>query len=168
MLPLRNGDLIGVAPSGWLATTICKILKAKTFHWAVVIGRDSGGYILSESLGKGTAVTRLRYAHYYAYRVRGCPAPTTGFLLGVHADNGDLEYDMQVNYLTGAWFLLKHYLKIVIPIVKNHTFNCQEWAVFLTLQWARSIIPRDDYPYCINLEQSPQLEFLGEHRETTP
>lgn len=166
MVVIRNGDLAGIPPSEWLAKLICKILKARTFHWLMVIGSDKDGYITSESLGKGTAVSRFVYPIAHIYRIRKLRhEPETSRLLSFHSWRGEAVYDMQVNFLATLWFLLKHYLKIVIPVIKNHTYNCQEWVIYLASCLGVKLIPEDQYPYCINLENSPMLEYLGEFRQ---
>ncbi len=165
-MKLRNGDLFGIPPSGWLEKQIVKIVKAKTFHWGMIIGNDREGYITSESLGKGTSVSRFVYPVAYIYRVKKLShEPEMYRLISFHSWAGGATYDMQVNFLAGLWFLLKHYLKIVIPVVKNHTYNCQEWVIYLACCLGVKIIRDDEYPYCKNLEKSEALEYLGEYRQ---
>jgi len=164
-MEIRNGDLFGIPPSEQLAKLACKIIKAKTFHWGVIIGRDRDGYITSESLGKGTSVSRFVYPKAYIYRIKSLKhEPETYRLLSFHSWYGDKSYDQQVNFLAGIWFILKHYLKIVIPVIKNHTFNCQEWVCYLASCLGAKIIPTNEYPYCRNLEKSEYLEYLGEYK----
>ena len=163
---LKNGDLFGVPPHGFLANLICKIVKAKTFHWGVIIGKDKDGYITSESLGKGTSVSRFVYPKAYIYRIKSLKhEPETYRLLSFHSWYGDKSYDMQVNFLTGIWFILKHYLKIAFPIIKNNTFNCQEWVVYMASCLGVKIIEEAEYPYSRNLEKSEYLEYIGEYNE---
>ncbi len=165
MLELMNGDLAGIPPSGWLAKTICHILHAKTFHWLMIIGHDKDGFITSESIGKGTAVSRFVNPVAYIYCIKGIKELTTYELISIHSQRGEAVYDMPVNFLTGLWFLLKHYLKIVIPVIHNHTYNCQEWVVYMAAMLGYKLIPDDQYPYCRNLESSEILEYLGEFRQ---
>jgi hypothetical protein len=163
-MEIKNGDLFGTPPSGWLANLACKIVKAKTFHWGIIIGKDKDGYITSESLGKGTSVSRFVYPKAYIYRIKKLRhEPETYKLVSYHSIYGNTLYDMQVNFLTGIWFILKHYLKIVIPVIKNHTFNCQEHVVYMSVMLGAKIIPDNEYPYCVNLENSPQLDYIGEY-----
>jgi hypothetical protein len=162
-MELKNGDLFGIPPSGFLATTVCKILHARTFHWGMVISKDKDGYICSESIGKGTAVTRFVYPKAYIYRIKKLKhEPDMYRLISFHSQRGEAIYDMQVNYLTGIWFILKHYFKIVIPIISNHTFNCQEWVCYMASCLRCKIIESDQYPYSKNIEESEFLEFVGE------
>ena len=163
---IRNGDLFGVPPEGFIAKLVCKIVRAKTFHWGFVIGHDKEGYITSESLGKGTAVSRLVYPLVYVYRIKKLKhEPEMYRLISFHSWAGGATYDQAVNYWTGLWFILKHYLKIVIPVIKNHTFNCQEWVVYLASCLGVEIIGEEEYPYCKNLEKSKELEYIGEWRQ---
>jgi hypothetical protein len=162
---IKNGDLFGTPPSGIIAKLACRILKARTFHWGLILGQDKDGYISSESIGKGTAVTRFAYNKAYIYRIKKLKhEPYMYRLISFHSQHGEATYDMQVNFLTGIWFLFKHYLKIVLPIIKNHTFNCQEHVVYMASCMGVKIIGEDEYPYCINLENSKELEFIGEWR----
>jgi len=166
MIVLRKGDLFGVPPHGWLPTFVCKVVKSKAFHFGMVIGSDKDGYITSESLGKGTSVSRLVYPLVYVYRIKTLKhEPETYRLLSFHSWQGDKGYDMQVNFLAGVWFLLKHYLKLAIPIVKNNTYNCQEWIVYLAYCLGVRVISEDEYPYCRNLEKSESLEYIGEYNQ---
>jgi hypothetical protein len=173
MLVLKNAYLAGIPPEGFLAKLICKILKAKTFHWLIIVGENKFSdisnckYITSESLGKGTSIARFNYPKAYIYRIKGLRhEPYSMRLIGYHSLYGDTVYDMQVNILTGIWFLLKHYLKIVIPVIRNHTFNCQEHVIYMASMLGVKLIPDDEYPYCVNLENSDYLEFLGEYNES--
>jgi hypothetical protein len=166
MLELQVGDLFGIPPNSKLEKFICKVLGAKTFHWGIIIGKDDAGYITSESLGKGTAVTRYEYPVGHIYRIKGLQAtPSLQEMVSIHSARGECVYDMEVNFLTGIWFLLKHYLKIVIPIIHNHIYNCQEWVVYFAAMLGFKIIRDDEYPYCINLENSTALEYLGERHQ---
>ena len=162
-MEIKNGDLAGIPPSGFLAKLVCRIVKAHTFHWLMIIGKDKDGYITSESLGKGTSVSRFVYPKAYIYRIKSLKhEPETYRLISFHSWQGDKGYDMQVNFLAGIWFILKHYLKIIIPVVKNHTFNCQEWVIYLSYCLGSKVIREAEYPYCRNLEKSEYLEYIGE------
>ena len=163
MIEFRNGDLFGIPPHGFWANLVCKIVKARTFHWGCIIGKDKDGYITSESLGKGTSISRFVYSKAYIYRIKSLRhEPETYRLISFHSWHGEAVYDMQVNFLTTIWFLFKHYLKIAIPVVKNHTYNCQEWVTYMASCLGVKIIREDEYPYCRNLEKSEALEYLGE------
>ena len=166
MIELRNAYLFGIPPSNWLARFACKVVGAHTFHWGILICKDKDGWLTSESLGKGTAVSRFVYPVAHIYRIKDLDfVPTTPMLLSFHSWQGDTVYDMPVNFLSGIWFLLKHYLKIAIPIISNHTYNCQEWVCYMASCLGVPLIPHDEYPYCKNLENSQALEYLGEFRQ---
>jgi hypothetical protein len=85
-------------------------------------------------------------------------------LVQIHAKYGDYPYDWDVMLQTGIWWLAKHYLGKVIPIVKDKEVNCQEWVTLLASELGVKIIPDDEYPMCTNLENSPHLEYMGEVR----
>ncbi len=166
-IQIHNGDIAGIPPGGWLPKLICRILKAHTFHFCMIIGKDKDGYITSESLGKGTAVSRFVYPKAYIYRIKKLEhEPETYRLLSFHSWRGECGYDQQVNFLTGVWFLLKHYLKIVIPVIKNHTYNCQEWICYMASCLGVKVISENEYPYCRNLEKSGVLEYIGEYNDS--
>ena len=161
-MKIRNGDLIGVIPTGFLPKLICRVVGATTFHWAIVIGQDKDGYILSESIGKGTAVTRLVTSSVLVYRIKALKhEPETYRMVSLHSQRGEAVYDMQANFLAGIWFLLKHYLKIAVPRIKNNAYNCQEWVIYMAYMLGHKVIPENEYPYCKNLENSDALEYQG-------
>jgi hypothetical protein len=162
-MELKNADLFGVPPTTWISRLVCKIVGAKTFHWGWILGIDDDGYICSESINKGTAVTRFAYPKAYIYRIKDLPEVSTDTLLSIHSWQGECLYDMAINWLTGLWFILKHYLKIVIKIIPNHKYNCQEWTVYMAAMLGYKIIPDDEQPYCVNLEKSDKLEYVGEY-----
>ncbi len=165
-LQFRNGDLFGIPPQNKFERFLCRIIKAHTFHWGMIIGQDKDGWITSESIGKGTAISRFAYPRAYIYRIKGLKhEPETYRLVSFHSWIGDAGYDMEVNFRTGIWFLLKHYLKIVLPIIRNNKFNCQEHTVYMSSCLGQQIISEAEYPYCRNLEQSKILEFIGEVNE---
>ncbi len=151
-----------VPPDSWYARLACRIVKANTFHWLGII-KGVEKYLTSESLGKGTSVAELsRYPWVWVYRLRRLTCePSLEEMVTIHAEYGDAPYDMKVNVLTTLWFLLKHYLKIVIDVIKNHTWNCQEWVCHLSEELGIWVIGADEYPYCRNLEKSAELELMG-------
>lgn len=161
-MELQNGDLFGIPGGSWYSKLAMRIVGAKTFHWGMIIGKDKDGYITSESLGKGTSIARFDYDKTYIYRIKNIIEPNTMTLISNHSWHGNQPYDMEVNFLTTIWFILKHYFKKAIPVIKNHTFNCQEWICYMADCLGYQIIPPDEYPYCVNLEKSPMLEYIGE------
>lgn len=200
MFEIRTADLAGIPPSGWVEKQLCRILGAKTFHWLMFIRppvpieglytestyvTDTGGRVklpdweITESIGKGTAVSRFVYDEAYIYRLKALSevgswaplltgtAPMPSVIYTIHSAFGDWPYDMQVNILAGLWWLLKHYLGIAIPVIHNRAVNCQEWAVLLcywigqVLGQEIKLIPANQYPNCVNIENSPYLEFIG-------
>lgn len=161
-MELRNGDLAGIPPSSFLTKLICKVLGAHTFHFCMVIGKDKDGYICSESIGKGVVITRFAYENAYIYRIKRLyHEPETSRLVSIHSWQGEADYDNVGNFMTGVWFICKHFLKKAIPYIKNNKFNCQEWVIYLASSLGMTVIPETERPYCINLEKSECLEFIG-------
>lgn len=121
--------------------------------------KDADGWIISESIGKGVALTRFDYEEAYIYRIKGLKGISFIDILSAHSKYGAYPYDMEVNFRTALWFILKHYLGIVIPRVRDKKFNCQEHVCAIASELGFDLIPPKDYPACINLEHSPNLEF---------
>jgi hypothetical protein len=160
---LKPGDLFGVPPSSWWQRWLCSIIQAKTFHWGVLVGRDAGGWITSESLGKGTALGRFVYERAYIYRMKNLGyEPSLEDLISIHSHYGDLPYDWDVSLQTAAGWLLQHYLGKTLPRWHDSEVNCQEWVVLVASELGCRLIPEDEYPMSVNLERSPYLQYLGE------
>ena len=165
-MELQNAYLFGIPPTSWISRLACRIVGAKTFHWGMIILKDEDGYITSESLSKGTSVSRFIYPEAYIYRIKDLQnVPTTNTLLSYHSWGGDAVYDTAVNVWSGIWFILKHYFKKAIPIIHNNKYNCQEWVVYMAAMLGVKIIPDDEYPYCLNLENSNYLEYVGKYTQ---
>jgi hypothetical protein len=158
---METGYLFATPPEQWWAKWICKILKAKTFHWGMIVQKTSSGdWITTESMGKGTALFRLWGRKVYVYKIKGLKT-TPKKIYEIHSAYGDAPYDFGVYIHTAIWWLLRHYLGVVIPVVRDRKFHCQEWICLLACELVVKIIPDDEYPICINLEHSPYLKYLG-------
>lgn len=161
MIDVKPGDLFAIPPTSWWTKLLCKIVGAKTFHWGVIVTRDGGSFIISESIGKGLAVTRLDYEKAYIYRIKELKKLSFRDVLRIHSLYGAYRYDWDVAFKTAAWWLLKHYLGIIIPRHHDKEVNCQEWVCLFSSELGVSIVPADAFPMCTNLENSPHLEYLG-------
>ena len=159
---IKTGDLFATPPHGWLEKKLASLIGAKTWHWGMLISEDAKGWVITESIGKGVVLTRFTYPHAYIYRIKDIGEVTWKRLISIVADYGDYPYDFTVAFKTAIWWLLKHYLGKVIPVVHDKAVNCQEWVVLLACELGVKIIPDDQYPMCTNLENSPFLELLGE------
>jgi hypothetical protein len=160
---IRTTDLGATPPNCWWERWICGILGAKTFHWfKFVVEGEDGRWIISESISKGTALTKCAYPKFYVYRMTDVDCVDWRRLIEIHAENGELPYDWQVAFRTAIWWLFKHYLGKVLPVLKDRQVNCQEWVCLIANELGVKIIPDDQYPMCKNLEESPYLECLGE------
>jgi hypothetical protein len=126
------------------------------------IAEDDRGWIITESIGKGTALTRFTYPKAYIYHIKDIGEIDWRRPISIHAEYGELPYDWQVAFRTAIWWLFKHYLGTVIPVIKDEAVNCQEWVVLIAYELGVRLIPDDEYPICTNLENSKYLEYLGE------
>jgi hypothetical protein len=126
------------------------------------VAQDNGNWIITESITKGTALTRFTYPKAYIYRIKDFGEVDWRRLIAIHAEYGELPYDWQVLFWTAIWWLFKHYLGIVIRVIKDSAVNCQEWVCLLAYELGVKLIPDNEYPMCTNLENSPYLEYLGE------
>ena len=159
---IKTADLFATPPHGWLETKLAALIGAVTWHWGMFIAEDDKGWVITESIGKGVALTRFTYPHAYIYRIKDIGEVTWKRLISIVADYGDYPYDFTVAFKTAIWWLVRHYLGKVIPVVHDKAVNCQEWVVLLACELGVKIIPDDQYPMCTNLENSPFLELLGE------
>ncbi len=159
---IKAADLFATPPHGWLETKLASLIGAKTWHWGMMISEDIKGWVITESIGKGVALTRFTYPAARVYRIKDIGEVSWKKLISIVADYGDSPYDFTVAFKTTIWWLLKHYLGKIIPVAHDKALNCQEWVVLLACELGVKIIADDQYPMCINLEQSPFLELLGE------
>ncbi len=159
---IKTADLFATPPHGWLEKKLASLIGAKTWHWGMLISEDAKGWVITESIGKGVALTRFAYPKAYIYRIKEVGDVDWRKLIGITADYGDFPYDFTVAFKTAIWWLVRHYFGKVIPVVHDKAVNCQELVVLLASELGVKIIPDDQYPMCINLENSPLLELLGE------
>jgi len=164
-LKIKSGDLFATPPKGWLEKRLCGIIGAKTYHWGMLIAEDDKGWVITESIGKGVALTRFDYPEAYIYRIKDIGEVNWKRLISIVADYGAYPYDWEVVLRTAIWWLVKHYLGKILPIIKDKKVNCQEWVVLIAYELGVKIIPDDEYPCCENLENSPYLEYMGQIKE---
>jgi hypothetical protein len=157
---MKTSYLFATPPGQWWAKWICRILGAKTFHWGMLVKEDKGGWICTESIGKGPALTRFNYPNYYLYKIKGLKNVSSDRLISIISYYGDYPYDWDVYIQTGIWWLFKHYLGKVLPVVHDKEFHCQEYVCALAAELGVKIIPDNEYPMCVNLEHSPYLEEI--------
>jgi len=158
-IEIKPGYLGATPPNRWYEKLICRILKASTWHWLLFIQKDSKGWIITESINKGVALTRCDYPKIRIYKIKGLEV-TPKRLIGLVADYGAYPYDYDVYLKTAIWFLLKHYLGKLLPRHHDKEFHCQEWVCLLAYELGHPIISQGEYPMCSNLEASPALELI--------
>jgi len=157
---MKTGYLFAIPPGQWWAKWICKILDAKTFHWGMLVKEDKDGWIITESTQSGVALTRFVYPEYFLYQIKELKPISSDRLISIISYYGDCPYDWKVYFQSAIWWLLKHYLGKVIPVVKDREYHCQEWICLLACELGVKLIPDDEYPMCKNLEESPFLEEI--------
>jgi len=162
MIDIKTGDLFATPPHSWLEKRLASIIGAKTWHWGMFVAEDGEGWVITESIVKGVALTRFAYPYASVYRIKDAGEISWKRLISLLADYGYLPYDFIVAFRTAFWWLLKHYLGKVIPVLHDKAVNCQEWVVLLACELGFTIVPHDQYPMCTNLENSELLEFIGE------
>ena len=105
---LRPGDLFENPPGVWWTQEITRLQGAQGFHWGMFV--DPVDLIATESIGKGTAITRYNYARSFIYRIKDLPTPTVDQVINAVADYGRSTYNMGEN-ITTAWnFILDSWL----------------------------------------------------------
>jgi hypothetical protein len=160
---IKTTDFGGIPPHTWWQRRICRIIGAKTFHWLKFVAPVEGDWIVSESIGKGPALTLFGNRRALVYRAKELAyEPTPMHLVKIHAKYGDYPYDWEVSFRTAIWWLAKHYLGKVVRVVKDKAVNCQEWVVLIAGELGVKIIPDGEYPMSVNLENSSYLEYIGE------
>jgi hypothetical protein len=159
---LKPACLFGIPPHGWWETEACQIMKSTTFHWGMIVMPDLDGWICTESISKGVALTRFDYPMAAIYRIKGLDGIVPYDIIRIISKYGDYPYDFGVNFWTAAWYLAKHYLGKVLPVIKNQKFNCVEWVNILAVELGSdSLVPECDYLMPAGLEHSNKLEFQG-------
>jgi hypothetical protein len=158
---LKPGYLFGTPPGTWWEKRICQIIGAKTFHWGMIVLFDGEDWVTSESIGKGTAISRLGGRRAFIYKIKKLSEVNPARIISIHSAYGEWRYDWEVALLTALWWLFKHYLGVILPVIRDDKVNCQEWVCLLATELGVKIIPDDEYPMCTNLENSPYLEYKG-------
>jgi len=158
-IELKPGYLFATPPSRWFEKWIAKILKAKTWHWGMLIEPVDGDWITTESMQKGTALFRLYGREVSFYKIKGLDV-TPKQIYEIHSAYGECPYDYGVYLRTAIWWLLKHYFNKVVPITKDRAYHCEEWVCLLAVELGGKIIEDDEYPTPDLLENSPYLEEL--------
>lgn len=166
MLPkeIQPGCLFAEPPGNWLERKLASIQKARTWHWGILIAPTvDNDWITSEDLDKGTAISRLNGKHAFVYSIKGLLSVNPMDIIAIHSEYGSLPYNWSVTALVIIWWLIKHYLGIVIPsVIHDKPANCEEWCVLVAAMLNAKIIPDNAYPTQYNLENSPFLEYVGE------
>ena len=163
-MKIKAGYLGATPPGSWWAKLLCRIIGAKTWHWFIFVRKIEAGWIISESIGKGTALTVAEYPEIFVYRIKGLKVSDKE-IVNFHALFGEYGYDWDVAFKTTLWWFLKHYLGIIIPGHRDKEVNCQEYVALFAEIMGKPIIPLESYPMCVNLENSKALKYLGEINE---
>jgi hypothetical protein len=156
---LRTGYLCAEAPGSCWAKWICRILGATTFHWFMLVEPTGEDWITTESIQKGTSLSRLGWRKVRVFKIKGLEV-TPKQIYEVHSAYGECPYDYGVYFRTAVWWLLKHYFNKIIPITKDKAFHCEEWVCLLAVELGAKIIEDNEYPTPELLENSPYLEEI--------
>jgi len=165
-LQIKPGDLFGTPPDNWWQRLICRIIGAHSFHWGCFISDDANStWVITESIGKGVALTRFNYPRAYVYRIKDIGEVSWKRLINIVADYGDYPYDWEVAFRMAIWWLLRHYFNKVLPIQHDKEVNCVEWVALICNELGVKIVNDEDYPTPENLEYSSYLQFIGEVKQ---
>ncbi len=181
---IRPADLFGNPPGAWFTKEISRLQGSETFHWGMWVRPQD--LVVTESIDKGTAITRYNYSASHIYRIRALQDVSTEDILNAIADYGRSTYGMSENFSTASQFLLAYYAPQYIwegpPVpsflpgwpwrkdtVLQKTFskplnapvNCIQYVTLLSRRLGYEILPEGDLVVEINLENSPLLEYLG-------
>jgi hypothetical protein len=164
-------------PSNWWERKLCNLQGCLSFHWLwfykpVIEGGQVIDWTISESIGKGTAITRLNNRPVHIFRIKDMPAiewdkpvpwiDSEETLIDLHSFRGDARYDWEVNFITAVWYICRHYFGKVIPVIQDGHYNCVEWVCLFARELHYELIPSHQYPMQSTLEKSPVLKYLGE------
>ncbi|MBA7480419.1 hypothetical protein ES707_15873 [subsurface metagenome] len=179
---IQPADLFETPPSAWFTKEITRLQEAKGFHWGMFVAPQS--LIATESIEKGTALTRYEYATSYIYRIKALQNVSTGDILCAIADYGRSTYGMSENFLTAFNYLVNYWLPqypwegppvpSFLPgwpgtpdIDKSFTkplnapVNCIQYIVLIAHRLGYDILLPGQLVIQKNLENSPYLEYLG-------
>lgn len=164
---LKPGYYAGMPPNGWFERWLCHAEGCTTFHWIWLVKpvlKDGQlvDYVTSESIAKGTSLSRVAGRAMKVWRLKGDPAITSYEIIDVHSEYGELPYGWGMDFWTGISFIVQHYLHKAIPVFKFKGINCISWVDFGSAQLGHDIIPEGEYVTEAELENSPKLEYVGE------
>ena len=181
---LQPGDLFGNPPGVWYTKEICRLQGSQTFHWGLWISPPDR--VITESIGKGTAITRYDYAQSYIYRIKALQNVSVQDILNAIADYGRSTYGMSENLSTVYRYLLDYWLPQYpwegppVPSFLpgwpsswatptdysfskpfNTPVNCIEYVTLIAERLGYEILPPGEIVVEKNLENSPLLDYLG-------
>jgi hypothetical protein len=165
---LRPGYYAGMPPTNWWERWICHAEGCNTFHWIWLVkpvreDHKLHDFVTSESIDKGTAITRIADRPMMIWRLKGDPEVRSNAIINVHSEYGDLPYSMGMNIWSGICYLAQHYFGKVLPFIKFPGVNCVYWVDMASMQLGYDIVPgAHDYIMQLDLENSPALEYVGE------
>jgi hypothetical protein len=179
---LRPGDLFETPPSAWHTKEIARLQGARGFHWGMIISPEN--LIATESIEKGTAITRYEYQQAYIYRIKALNNVSTDDILNAIAYYGRSTYGMGENFDTAFKYLVAYWLPQYpwegpplpswapgwpgLPEVDksftkplNAPVNCIQYITLIAQKLGYVILPEGQLVVEVNLENSPYLEYLG-------
>ena len=165
---LKPGYYGGMPPGNWWERWLCHAEGCKTFHWMWLVRTvyEEGmlvDFISSESISKGTSITRVENRKMMVWRIIGDPAIDADDMFDIHSNFGGSRYSWGMSIWSGVWYLAKHYFQKVVPFIKFKGVNCLYWVDIASLLLGYDLVPGDpEYIMQVDLENSPTLEYVGE------
>lgn len=184
---LQPGDLFANRPVDWLTRYLVQLEGAKTFHWGMFVSPPE--FIITESIQKGTAITRYNYPFSYIYRIKDLQNVSVDDILNAIADYGRSTYNMGENFVTGFNYAVNYWLPQYpwegppvpswlpgwpgSPVVDkgftkplNASVNCIQYITLIAQRLGYNILPMWQLVIQKTLENSPYLEYLGEFQKS--
>jgi len=165
---IKPGDLFGVPPNGGFQRWCCDLEDCITFHWGFFVTPiplspvTPTDWVVSESILKGVAITRLDRRNVYVYRIKRVTAIDPSELIQFHSIYGSTLYNWQADFRTATWFIARHYLGKVLPVInKGNGYNCIEWDVLMAQYLGYTLCPSNQYVTEETLENNPFLDLVG-------
>lgn len=183
---IKSFDLGGALPNSFWERLACKIERCETFHWFMFVASVKNykgeiiDWVISESIGKGVSIDRLKNINGFVYRVRKLETENIDplWIYEQHSKSGELPYSVAAGVDTALWWIIRHYLHIAIkfprywlkrargiPVqlsfVKHPGINCISWVTKLALAKGVLLVPNTEPALETTLENSSALRNLG-------
>lgn len=176
IIDIKPADLFEIPPTSWWEKELCRIGKSRGWHWGMLIGHYSYGWLATESLSSGPAITRYNYPLAYIYRMKGLAPVESDFITNLVTQYSNYCYNLTDDFRAAIWLLLKLYTSKLLHFMSNldhpdqgvtnplsHSVNCVEYVCRLASQMGVKLIADEEWATPLTLEQSTSLEYIGVH-----